>query len=238
MTNQPLNIVAILAGGTGSRMGADKPKQFLPLGEMMVIEHTIVAFERHEAIDAIIIVVHSDWLDFLNELVAKHHWHKVRAVVVGGKERYHSTLAAIEAASLIDADCRLLIHDAARPLVSHRIIGDVVMALNDYRAVAVGLPSTDTIWKVSLHEGLLPTVDQVPMRNLMYRAQTPQAFHLSLLREAYQRVLSSENYQPTDDCGVLRRAFPNEPVAVVVGEERNLKITTPEDLKWAKMLLL
>lgn len=233
----PMNIVAILAGGVGSRMGTDRPKQFLPLGEGMVIEHTIDAFHQHEGIDAIVLVVHCDWKDFMQQVVAKHPWQKVKAVVEGGKERYHSSLAAIDAARALDADAWLLIHDAARPLVSQRIISNVLSALDTHRAVVVGLPSTDTIWQVSLHDKQLPKVDCVPERKRMYRAQTPQAFYLPLLSEAYARVLSMEGYQPTDDCGVVRAVFPDEPVAVVEGEASNIKITTPEDLVYAQALI-
>lgn len=235
---QKKNIVAILAGGTGSRMGADKPKQFLPLGGRMVIEHTVEAFEHHENIDAIVIVVHPDWLEQMRSTVKKNSWLKVTAVVAGGKERYHSSLAAMKAASEIDGDVRLLIHDAARPLVSARIIDEVVSALDNMGAVAVGLPSVDTIWEVGNDDsGSLPHVDKVPPRNKMYRAQTPQAFRLHELQEAYSTALQHHGFTPTDDCGVYREAFPNRPVAVVCGEERNLKITTPHDLRWAEFLI-
>ncbi len=235
---QKKNIVAILAGGTGSRMGADKPKQFLRLGDSMVIEHTVKAFEHHKRVHGIVIVVHPDWQETMRSIALSNGWSKVIAVATGGKERYHSSLAAIHVAREIEGDVRLIIHDAARPLVSGRIIDEVVDALNNNEAVVVGLPSVDTIWEVQNKDSsTLPCVEKVPPRNKMYRAQTPQAFRLHNLEEAYEIALQHEGFVPTDDCGVYREAFPNKPIAVVKGDECNLKITDPNDLIWAEFLI-
>ena len=118
------NVAVILAGGNGSRFGADMPKQFLVIAGKMIIEHTIEAFERHPLIDEIVLVSRADFVDEMLSLAEKNGYRKLRRVLHGGKERYHSSLAAIEAYT--DDDDRLLIHDGVRPLVTERTITDCI----------------------------------------------------------------------------------------------------------------
>ena len=117
-------IAVLLAGGSGSRMQSDTPKQFLPLADgRSILEHSVEAFNSHEAVDEICIVMNPDWIDATNALVAKNGWSKVKHVVPGGAERYLSSLAAIECfLDRDDDDFFLLLHDAARPFVSPDII--------------------------------------------------------------------------------------------------------------------
>lgn len=222
-----MNIAAILAGGTGSRMGADMPKQFLTINNRTVIELSIDAFDQAEGIDAIVVVVHPEWLDYMNAIVARNQWSKVQRVVCGGKERYMSSLQAIQAYGHAPAGSNIILHDAARPFVSQAVIGRVLQALATHQAVGVGVPSTDTVWQ--LHP-TSPTIAAIPDRAVMYRAQTPQAFRLDLIAEAYRRALADPAMQATDDCGVVLRYMPEVPVAVVLGDEQNKKITFKQDL--------
>lgn len=217
----------ILAGGTGSRFGADRPKQFLDLGGRMVIERSIDAFDQHAGVGEVAVVVHPDWIDFMADVVARNHWQKVTRIIPGGSERYMSSLHAIQAYEHQTQWRNIILHDAARPWVSHDVISRVVAALGEHEAVGVGIPSTDTIWQL---DGDGVCIQSVPERARMFRAQTPQAFRLDIIAEAYRRALSDPHMQATDDCGVVLRYMPEVPIHIVVGEEQNRKITFQADI--------
>jgi 2-C-methyl-D-erythritol 4-phosphate cytidylyltransferase len=220
-------IAFVLAGGTGSRMGADRPKQFLALDGRMVIEHTIEAFDRAACVDEVAVVVHPDWLEFMSEVVGHNHWAKVTRLIPGGDERYMSSVNALNAYADAPEDTNVLFHDAARPWVSQEVIARVGEALMSAQAVGVGIPSTDTVWQIDPASNTIATI---PDRSTMYRAQTPQAFRLSVIAEAYCRALQDPSFKATDDCGVLLRYAPEIPIHIVAGEEQNKKITYPQDL--------
>lgn len=222
-----MNIAVILAGGTGSRVGGDIPKQFLTYQGMPLIVHSIDAFDRSPYIDEIVVVVHPDWIDYMKELAQKWCGCKMHRIVAGGKERYMSSLNAIEALSAYPSHTNIILHDAARPHLSQAVIERVAQALQSHEAVGVGVASTDTIWQV---DPSTDTIISIPNRSLMWRAQTPQAFRLSVIAEAYRRALQDPLLQATDDCGVLLRYMPEVPIHIVHGEEQNRKITFAEDL--------
>lgn len=230
-----MNIAIVLAGGSGSRMNADKPKQFLDLDGKTVVEHSIDAFDRHPAIDAIAVVVHPQYKALIQEIIARRNWKKVNNLVEGGSERYLSTLNAVAAFLDMPDETNLIFHDAARPWISQSVIDRVVDALQDHEAVGTGIPSTDTVWEVNVDFTAKKIgghfVSRIPQRDRMYRAQTPQAFRLPLIRDAYQRALQDSNFRTTDDCGVVWRYMPEVKIHVVEGEERNRKITFPSDLE-------
>ena len=228
-------IAAILAGGTGSRMGGECPKQFLPMAGRKVIEWTVDAFERNANVDEIIIVVLEDYISAVHTLVESNRWKKVTNVVKGGKERYLSTLAALSACETCAPTDKILIHDAARPLITQQIIDAVVESLDNCSAVAVGVPSIDTIWQVASTGGNT-VLAQIPNRNQMRCAQTPQAFHMGILRSAYRQALQEKDIIPTDDCGMVMHYCPQTEIHVVDGDSRNFKITYPEDIKKAELL--
>ncbi len=219
------NIAIILAGGSGSRFGADMPKQFLKVAGKMIIEHTIDAFERHPLIDEIAIVSRADYMDEMKEMVKKDGYKKVSHVLQGGKERYHSSLAAIEAFTN-DAD-NLLIHDGVRPLVSERIITDCVNALANYEAVDVAVPTTDTI--IELNED--GSIARIPQRRLLRNAQTPQCFRRRVIAEAFRLALQDPDFFPTDDCSIVLKYMPEVAIKVVDGEPTNIKVTYKSDLE-------
>lgn len=246
-----MNIAVILAGGTGSRMGSSVPKQFMQLQGRAVIEYPIDTFDRHEAIDEVAVVVHPDWRGEMEAIVARNSWKKLTRLIDGGAERYLSTLNAVMAYIDYPDDTNLLLHDAARPFVSEEIVSRVAESLKNNVAVGVAIPSTDTVWEVHPdmsyelgvksyelgvkdEEFVVPRfVARIPERKLMWRAQTPQAFRLPLIRDAYQRALQDPQFRATDDCGVVRTYMPGTKIAVVEGEERNRKITFAEDLDCA-----
>lgn len=225
-------IAAILAGGTGTRMGSLEPKQFLFVGEKMVIEMSVEAFERNRHVDEIIIVSHPDHIDRVHEIVRRNGWQKVSRVVPGGKERWQSSWAAIEACDELKDNDVLLFHDAARPFVSQDTIFEVV-TMTDYQgAAAAGVAATDTVWQVvpTLVRTEWPEINQVPDRSLYYLAQTPQGFHYGVVREAYRRAQEASEVLATDDVGIVRRYLPDQPILVAHGTTENKKITYPQDL--------
>lgn len=225
------NIAVILAGGIGSRVGGETPKQLLPLADgRSILEHSIDAFEASPSIDEIAVVMHPDHISSLQKLCQSNHWQKLTKIIPGGAERWESSCNAIkvctESANL-DEPLSLLLHDAARPFVSQRIIADVCQALETHEAVTVAVPVTDTIYEVWNNE-----VQEVKNRRDFMRAQTPQAFHLHLIAEAFEDAIKKGYITSvTDDVAVLKAFNPSIPVFIVPGEESNKKITYPEDIK-------
>ncbi len=227
-----MNIAIILAGGTGSRMGADKPKQFIEVDGRSVIERCIDAFEAAPGIDEIAVVMHPQWTALMHEVAEHNTWKKLKKILEGGSERYMSSLNAIAAYIDYPDDTNLLLHDAARPWVSQEVIARTVQALTYHEAVAVGIPSTDTVWEVrqDFDKQLSKFIVRIPERSTMWRAQTPQAFRLPIIRDAYQHALQDPQFHATDDCGVVRNYLPGTKIIIVPGEEQNRKITFKEDL--------
>ena len=223
--NHTKNIAVVLAGGSGQRFGAALPKQFLPLAGKTVIEHSVSAFEQCAAIDEIAVVMHTDYLPKMQEIIDKNCWKKVRKLLPGGAERHLSTLAAVKAYEK-ESNVNLVFHDAARPAVSQRIINETVAALQTYSAVAVAIPATDTVFEVT-EEGEFIT--NIPLRKRLRCAQTPQGFHIEVIREAYRKAMLDPQFSSTDDCGVLLRYCPKVPIFIVLGDPANVKITYPED---------
>lgn len=223
-----MNVAVLLAGGSGRRMGGPEPKQFIKIAGRTILEHSIRAFSQHEGIDEIVIVAHADYIERICQVASPYP--KVKHVVPGGKERYDSSLAAIRC---YQANVNLLIHDAVRPLVSQRIISDCLEALKHYKAVDVAIPCTDTIVEVNTEGHICHITPRAQLRNV----QTPQCFCLETIAEAYRIGLSDPGFITTDDCGVVHRYLPNEPIFVVEGETTNIKVTYPEDLILAEKIL-
>ena len=162
-----MNIAVILAGGSGVRMGRNLPKQFMKLGDKSIIEHTIEAFERNAGIDRILVVCREDSISMIRQLVEARCYRKVTDILSGGRERYHSSLAAI---GIVENDeDNLLFHDAVRPLVSQRIINDCLIALKRYRAVDVAIKAVDTIIQVDENDMIV----DIPPRASLRCGQTP-----------------------------------------------------------------
>ncbi len=219
-----MNIAVILAGGSGSRFGRDLPKQFLKVAGKKVIEHTIDVFEHNDLIDEVAVVTRPEFIADVEQLVVNNHYGKVRKILVGGKERYHSSLSAINAYT--DSTDNLIFHDAVRPLVNDRIINDCIAALKEYDAVDVAIPVADTIIQVDDTD----CINAIPTRSLLRSGQTPQCFKRGVINKAYEIALQDPNFVTTDDCGVVRKYLPETPVYVVKGEVFNMKITYKEDL--------
>ena len=248
------NIAVILAGGIGARVGGNTPKQLLPLQDgKSVLEHVVDAFEQSPHIHEICIVMHPDYIMHAEQMLLANAWQKVRHIIPGGKERWESSVNAIRQVrgerlevKGKETNCQLpiannhntvnlLLHDAARPFVSQEIIANVCEVLKEHEAVTVAIPSTDTVYEMV--DG---KVARIPQRSTIMRAQTPQAFRLELIAEAYAKALGTDicNVQAcstchlpaTDDCGIIHAYMPNIPIHIVLGEEQNKKITFKEDI--------
>lgn len=219
------NIAVILAGGVGSRMGYSLPKQFYKVAGKTVIEHTVEAFEKNRHVDEIAIVMNPMCIDQMEGIILRNSWKKVKKLLKGGDERYMSTLSAIKAYEG-EGELNMLFHDAVRPLIGQQIIDDVVSALDRYDAVDVAVPATDTI--ISVDESG-KTITGIPQRKFLRRGQTPQAFKLSVISEAYRRALTDAEFVSTDDCGTVAKYMPEVPIHVVEGAESNMKLTYKED---------
>ncbi|HBJ77364.1 MAG TPA: hypothetical protein DDY68_06340 [Porphyromonadaceae bacterium] len=218
------NVAVILAGGIGSRVGLSTPKQFFKVAGKMVVEHSIDAFERNETIDEIAIVSNPYYVSNFEEMILRNNWKKVKKILLGGKERYDSSLSAISAYKE-EEEVNLIFHDAVRPLISDSIINRVTEALKSYSAVDVGLPVVDTIVET---EG--DFITSIPERSRLQRGQTPQAFDLRVIEKAFSLALQDKDFKATDDCGIVKKYLPETPIYVVRGEESNMKLTYKEDL--------
>ena len=228
--SKTLQVAILLAGGSGQRFGADRPKQFVRIGDRTVLEHSLAAFEQSPHIDAILIVSHPQHLDEVRKLLPLSQHPKLLAVVAGGAERQDSTLNALRALTQITdsplEQIRILIHDAVRPAVSQNIIERVCTALHTHQAANLVVPVTDTLLEVNDNG----TTAAMPSRARFRRVQTPQGFHAATLQHAYDVALTDPNFQATDDCGVVFRYLPEVEIALVEGEQRNIKLTYPADL--------
>ena len=214
----------IVAAGTASRMGGID-KVMAPLkGEPMILR-TVRAFQNSPVIREIVIVTRQDLVEPIHQLCEK--MDKVTSVVVGGADRQASVEAGLNALSgKLDM---VAVHDGARPLVSPEVIDRTVRAAHTYDAAAPAIPVKDTIKTVK--GGL---VVNTPDRSLLYAVQTPQIFDRALLLGALQKARKDEA-AITDDCSAVERMGMS--VKIVEGDERNLKVTTPMDLKVAELLL-
>lgn len=252
------HIAIILAGGTGSRVGGETPKQFLPLKDgHSILEHSVEAFERAEFIEEICIVMHPDFITETQALVTKNNWPKVKAVIPGGKTRWESSYCAIqyymkrmvftlnnqlneenpypELPRFYDDNyVYLWFHDAARPFVSQRILSDINETISHgAMAVTVAVPTTDTMYFThDENDGRNPYVLHVLDRSYVMQAQTPQVFRFDEIARAYVSYATNQypQFVPTDDVNLYINSHGCSRIRIVEGEEANRKITYKADL--------
>lgn len=214
--------VIIVAAGEGQRFGA--PKQFVPLADKPVLEWCIESFETHVQVAQIILVLMSD----VQKKEFMERYKKVTHVVTGGEHRQDSVFAGFNQIDPSETEY-VLIHDGVRPLVSHELISRVIHAAMENGAAIPVIPVEDT---VKLVEGnkILDTLDRTKIR----RGQTPQGFSYQVLRTALSRA-RDEEYFGTDEATLVERIGGE--VSLVEGDPKNIKITTPDDLRIAEALI-
>lgn len=223
-------IAIVLAAGKGTRMGSDIPKQFLHIHDKPVLYYSLHAFQEHEAIDEIVLVMSEEYKEYCKrEIIDKYGINKVTAIVEGGAERYDSVIAGLS----ICKNCRyVLIHDGARPCITKEIIDRCLQAVEESGACVVGMPSKDTI-KIADEKGF---VSVTPPRKYVWNIQTPQAFSYKLICGAYQEMQIRGMAGITDDAMVIELLGTTK-IRLVEGSYENIKVTTPEDIKFLRNLL-
>ena len=224
---------AVLAGGSGSRMGSEMPKQFLPLCGKPMLIRTLEPFFLCKEIEKILVAVPEDWRTRTAELVQSAFGSPERfETIAGGGDRTESLmLAAARAAELDGSDDAILgTHDGARPFITPELILQTVQAACETGGATAAIPAVDTI---AVAGG--GVIDRIPDRSSLWQIQTPQTFRLALLRRAAASLSSAERDGLTDACGIfVARGLP---VRLVAGSHNNLKLTTPDDLFLAEALL-
>lgn len=226
----------ILAGGIGSRMGGDKPKQYLNINNKPIIIYTIEKFFTEPAFEKIIVLCPKQWVEHTKNLIEKHlsPAQSRIAVINGGDTRNETIMNAIkfiEDEGNLDEDTIIVTHDSVRPFVTHRIIRENIEFCEKYGACDTVIPATDTI--VEAENG--KSISNIPDRSKMYQGQTPQSFKALRLKELYNSLTEDEKTILTDAAKIL--VLKGDTVALVEGETFNIKLTHPYDLRIARTLL-
>ncbi|MDD7334763.1 MAG: IspD/TarI family cytidylyltransferase [Lachnospiraceae bacterium] len=229
-----MNIAIIFAGGSGVRMGAGVPKQFLEINGKPIIIHTLQLFQYHDQIDKIYISVLKDYVSYMNELVDEYRLKKVAAVIPGGETAQDSIYNALKKAEEENSeDSIVLLHDGVRPFVSYDVIADNIKGVKEHG---------NAITCTSCYETILLSkdgdqVDSVPYRKETFAAQAPQSFYLKDIIAAHDVVRARpERYENmVDACTILKSQ--GRDVHMIPGNRGNIKVTTPEDVYMYRALL-
>ena len=226
----------LLAAGTGLRMGQGPlPKQFLPVGGIPILAHTLIRFERAERIDSMILVTRQQDRTRCEEIIAKYGISKISAIVEGGKERQDSVWQGLQ---VVHPQTEIvLIHDVVRMFVTTTLITDVIEAAQKHRACVTAVPVKDTIKRTERQHGAPKNsvmvradrpleffVDETLDRTTLWQIHTPQAFQYPFIRDIHEQA-RQKGFYGTDDA-MLAEHF-GYPVNIVQGSYRNIKITTP-----------
>lgn len=225
----------VLAGGSGRRMNSAVKKQFLEIKDKPLLYYSLKAFED-SFIDEVILVASEEDKEYCKkEIIEKYGFQKIKKIVPGGKERYHSVANGVMAAGVCDY---IFIHDGARPFVSQDMLDRLLEEVQHSGACVAGMPVKDTI-KIADADGFIETT---PRRDLVWMIQTPQVFTYELIYKAYNLLLKEETslvekgISITDDAMVVETLL-GEKVKLVEGSYKNIKITTPEDISVAEGFL-
>ena len=226
----------ILAGGIGSRMGGDKPKQYLSIKDKPIIIYTIEKFFSTPQFEKIIVLCPKQWVEHTKNLIEKYIAPAQGRVVViqGGDTRNETIMNAIkfiEDEGNLNDDTIIVTHDSVRPFVTHRIIAENIEAAKEFGACDTVIPATDTIVEAVDNK----VISNIPDRSKMYQGQTPQSFNALKLKNMYNELTDDEKAILTDAAKIF--VIKGENVALVQGEDFNMKITFPYDLRVAKSLL-
>lgn len=223
-------VALIPAAGMGKRMGADINKQYLLLEGKPILAHTLQLFQDAAFVDEIYPVIPADEIDYCRkEVVERYGLDKVKRIIAGGAERQNSVLNGLRALEQCGAEDIVIIHDGVRPFVPQEVLHRSVEAAREHDSAVVAVPVKDTV-KI-IREGFAV---ETPPRDTLWLAQTPQTFRYGVIRSAHE-CAEAEGFLGTDDASLLERL--GERVHVVIGDYRNIKITTPEDMLLANAFL-
>jgi ribitol-5-phosphate 2-dehydrogenase (NADP+) / D-ribitol-5-phosphate cytidylyltransferase len=218
----------ILAGGTGERMMSSVPKQFLLLGGKPVVSYSIETFESSENISDIVVVCHAKHIGTMEDIVSKMKVKKIRKIIAGGKTRQESSFLGVR--NCPPETEYILIHDAVRPFVSAEDIDSLIEAVKETGAAGLVIDLIDTV--VEIDAGL---IRDIPSRDRLKRIQTPQCFRCDDIMEAHDAARDNHLENAVDDCTLVLAS--GGLVKVVNGSEKNLKITSPLDIKLAENII-
>lgn len=226
---------AVLAGGIGSRMGNEKPKQYLNIAGKPIIVHTLEKFYVNNKFEKILVLCPEQWVNHTKNLIVKHIGENDRIVVLAGgatrNETIMNAIGYIEENYEIDEDAIIVTHDSVRPFVTHRIIEENISSAKKYGACDTVIPATDTI--VQSQDNTI--ISDIPDRSKMYQGQTPQSFKIKKLKGLYEGLSEEEKEILTDAAKIF--VMKGEEVHLVEGEVSNIKITYPYDLRVAETLI-
>lgn len=227
-----MNTAIILAGGVGSRMGVDRPKQFLMVQDKPIISYCFAIFQNHPQIDKLVVVVSEEWQDFVEEYAAKYGVDKICGYAPAGKTRQHSIYNGLKCiAQNAPATDIVIVHDAARPLVSDQIIADCIKGATDYDGAMPVITVKDTVYQSA--DG--KKIDCLLKRSELFAGQAPESFKFKKYYDIHNQV-SDEEIGATAGSSEIAYRHGME-IRMVKGSERNLKITTIEDLETFETIL-
>lgn len=227
-------IAVIFAGGSGVRMGAEKPKQFLEVNGKPIIIHTLDVFDSHPLVDEIHIACKEDYIEKLEKLIRRYDINKVKSIVPGGSTGMDSIFRGLSSARENNSDDSIvLIHDGVRPIVPDELVNEVIRTVKEKGNAVTCTPMFETPVRSKSGE----FVEETPIRSECYTAQAPQGFRLGEVYEAHDIVRrDNPEYEGiVDNCTLMMKL--GRDVAIVTGPRSNIKVTTTEDLYILKAMI-
>ena len=230
-----MNIALVIAGGSGNRMGQDIPKQFIHIDGAPVIIWTMKAFEIHPDIDSIAVVCLKGWETVLKSYANQFGITKLKWIFPGGKtgmESIHNGIYGLKEAGISD-DSLVLIHDSVRPLLSQDIISSNIAICNTYGYAITGIQCREAI--LESDDGFTSTTS-IPRESLV-RTQTPQTFRLGIIIQVHEEAKAKGISNSVSSCTLIADLGTSRTMHIVPGSEKNIKITTVEDIEIIKALM-
>jgi 2-C-methyl-D-erythritol 4-phosphate cytidylyltransferase len=230
-----MNIAIIIAGGTGHRMGQDIPKQFINVFDKPVIIYTLEGFQKHPQIDAIEVVCIDGWHDVLKAYARQFNITKLKWIVSGGTTGQESIRNGVyNLENKCKDDDIIIIHDGIRPMVDEMVLSDVIVKCKQYGNAVTSIPYSDQIFVI---DDEISTLKYIP-REILRKVTTPQAYYFGKLTNAYHEAFSKE-------IGIYGSSYTNtmmvelgERLYFAAGSEKNIKLTTKDDIEMFKALLM
>lgn len=230
------NVAVIIAGGSGSRMGQDIPKQFIHVHDKPVLVYTLESFQRHPEVDSIVLVCIESWIDVARAYAKQFNIEKLVAVVPGGESGQESIRNGVVAAGEFAApDDVIIVHDGIRPLVDSAVLSDVLRVAHEHGNAVTSLPYNEQIFRVDPDDPAT-TREFIP-RETLRRVSTPQAYRYDLLSSAYERAFA-------ENIGIQGSHYTNTMMVELgyrlhfaAGSDKNIKLTTKDDLELFKAYL-
>lgn len=229
-----MNFVIIIAGGSGTRMGANVPKQFIKIKEKPVLAYTIESFEKHPLIDKILVVCVDGWQKYVEEMKNKYGFSKLQWIVTGGSSGQESIRNGVYfLENIINPTDNVIIHDGIRPLVEPNVLNDLIHKCNKYGNAVTSLPYNEQIFLI---DNEISTVKYIP-RETLRRVATPQCYKYDLLLSKYKEAFKK-------NIGISGSSYTNTMMVELgvrlyfgIGSDRNIKLTTPGDLEIFEAML-